>query len=233
MEKQHVRFVEREDCGPSTGIFRFEKPVGYAFAAGQYFNLTLQTAEDEQTKIFSHCDAPDDDLIELTTRMSGSAFKNALAALAAGDEVTVAGPGGRLTVPPGCSKAGFLVGGVGITPAHSIVRDAVLRSTGLAVALFYGNQDLSCVPFGEEFRRLADEHGEITLVEVLFAPPDAWQGEVGFITADVVRRHVDPFDGWHWFVSGPPAMVTAMEKVVADLALPADAVTFERFGGYA
>ena len=226
-------FRERLDCGSGTATFRFDKPQGYSFVPGQFVMLTLTTAEGEQTKIFSHCDAPGDPYIEITTRLSGSAFKNALEALRPSDEVGMSGPGGRFTVPEGCRKAAFLVGGVGITPARSIIRDAVLRSTGLAVALFFGNQDQSCIPFGEELAGYAASHPEIEVVNVLAVPEAGWEGETGFITAETVRRHVEGLDGWHWFVCGPPAMVTAMERVVADLGLPDESVSFERFGGYA
>ena len=63
-------------------------------------------------------------------------------------------------------------------------------------------------------------------------PSSAWAGERGYITADIVRRHCDPLDGWHWFVAGPPAMAQAMDRVVAALGLPGDRVSREPFSGY-
>jgi ferredoxin-NADP reductase len=124
------------------------------------------------------------------------------------------------------------VGGVGVTPARSIIRDAMQRGTGLTVALFYGHLDEGSIPFGEEFDGYAAAHPEVCVVHVLMEPGPAWTGERGFITADIVRRHVDPLDGWHWVVTGPPGMITAMEKVVAELGIPADRVSTESFAGY-
>jgi ferredoxin-NADP reductase len=227
-----VAFSAREPVCQGTASFFFERPEAYRFAAGQYFTLTLRTEDGDQTKSFSHCDSPGDERSQLTTRLTGSAFKNALEALVPGDPVAVAGPFGSLTVPEGVTKAAFLVGGVGITPARSILRDSVQRGTGLTALVFDGNLDEGCIPFNEEFKRFEDEVPSVRFVHVLERPGQAWTGERGFITAETVRRHCDPLDGWHWFVAGPPAMTKAMELVIAALRLPADRVSREPFSGY-
>lgn len=220
-------------CAPHTGTFRFGKPDGYAFTPGQYFSLTLATREGEQTKHFSHCDAPRDPYIELTTRLTGSAFKDALLSLEPHRHVRITGPRGRLTVPVSVTRVGFLVGGVGITPARSIIRDAVQRETGLDVLAFYGNLDQSCIPFKAEFDGYEAADPSIRFVHVLQEPLPGWEGEVGFITADLVRRHCDPLDGRYWISAGPPAMSEAMRRIAAELALPADRFALELFTGYA
>jgi ferredoxin-NADP reductase len=215
-----------------TGSFSFTRPAGYHFEPGQYLTLTLQTRDGEVTKQFSHCDAPGDAHTQILTRMTGSAFKDALAALAVGDVVTMHGPFGRLVVPEGARKVAFLVGGVGITPMLSIVRDSVRRSTGLTVLVFDGNLDDSCIPLREEFEVWEREQPSVRFVHVLEHPSDGWTGERGFITAETVTRHCDPLDGWHWFVAGPPAMADAMRGVLTRLGVPETAFSFESFAGY-
>ncbi len=228
-----VPFIESEPLCGSTASFRFGKPEGYGFEAGQYFSVTLATEKGHVTEDFSHSNAPADDCLELTTRLTGSPFKNALQALKPGDEVNVAGPNGRFILPEGLEKAAFLAGGVGVTPCRSIVRDAVRCGSGLELLVFYGTHDQSCVPFRDEFDSYEARDPRIRVVEVLESPTEPWPGERGPITAEIVRRHCDPLDGWHWFVSGPPAMMTAMQKVQADLGLPPERVTRELFLGYA
>ena len=220
----------RTECD-GVSVFDFTRPPGYRFAPGQYQMLTLQTREGSQTKPFTHCDAPDDEHARVLTRLTGSAFKDALVALKPGDEVSMTGPHGRLIVPDGVRKAGFLVGGVGITPASSIVRDAARRQTGLQCLVIYGNKDESCIPLREEFASYEKEPG-ISVVDVLAEPAPSWAGERGFITADLVRRHCDPLDEWHWFLSGPPTMVGAMRAVLTELGVPEAATSFEEFTGY-
>ncbi|MDO8915316.1 MAG: hypothetical protein Q7W16_04455 [Coriobacteriia bacterium] len=227
-----VAFLERVGAVEGTGTFRFAKPTGYTFVPGQFLSLTLATRDGEQTKPFTHDEAPGDPYIEITTRLSGSAFKDALLALGSGDVVRVNGPRGRMTLPQDVRKAAFLVGGVGITPARAIIRDAVQRGSGLQVALFYGNQNESSIPFRDEFDGYGTAHAEIHVVHVLADPGTAWKGERGFITAATVRRHVDPLDGWHWVVTGPPAMIAAMGSVLEELAVPGDRISTESFAGY-
>jgi len=216
----------------STSTFLFSRPPGYAFKPGQYLSLTLETREGPQTKQFSHCDAPGDAEALVLTRMTGSAFKDALAALRPGDPVQMSGPFGRLTIPDGVDRAAFLVGGVGITPMRSIVCDSVQRATGLTALVFDGNLDESCIPFREEFDGWEREHPGISFVHVLERPGEQWAGERGYIGADTVLRHCDPTDGRHWFVSGPPAMVDAMSRVLLAVGVDAAHTHIESFAGY-
>lgn len=211
--------------------FSFTRPPAYHFVAGQYQTVTLETREGVQTKSFSHCDAPEDEHSVVLTRLTGSAFKDALLALRPGDAVATHGPFGRLTVGGTTRKAAFLVGGVGLAPAASIVRDASLRHTGLECLVFDGNNDMTCMPLHAHLESYASDP-RIRVVEVLWKPDYSWTGERGLITPEVVRRHCDPLDGWHWFVSGPPAMVAAMRAVLDALAVPAESASFEEFDGY-
>jgi ferredoxin-NADP reductase len=226
-----INFRMKATCDRITG-FRFGKPAGYEFSAGQYFRLTLETRDGAETKPFSHANAPADPFIELATRMSGSAFKDALGALVRGDEVTVQGPYGSLIVPDGVTKAVFLVGGVGITPVRSIVRDAEQRGTGLRVRIFYGNHDQLCIPYSGEFAEYQRKDRRFEIVDVLEDPLPGWIGERGVIAPELVRRFIDPLDGWHYFMSGPPAMVSAMQRVTDGLSVPEERLSLERFTGY-
>jgi ferredoxin-NADP reductase len=217
---------------PGVASFTFSRPEGYDFDPGQFLSLTLETREGEQTKHFTICSAPGDPGLAITTRLSGSAFKDALLALTPGLRVGITGPRGAMTLRPGDTKVAFLVGGIGVTPARCIVRDAVQRGGGPTFLVFFGNLDQDSIPFKAEFDAYERDHPEISVVHVLAEPKPGWQGETGFITAAIVRRHTDPMDGWHWVVAGPPAMIDAMKIVLSDLAMPAERVSFELFAGY-
>lgn len=219
----------RSGCGADVVLFRFGRPEGYEFKAGQWFRLTLETADGAQTKTFSYSSAPQDESIELTTRVSGSAYKQALDALAPGDSVEISGPGGRLALPEGAVRAAFLVGGVGVTPVRSILRDAVASGVVFDDALLvYGNREPSCAPYLDEFVGMSNSGVRVVAV---FETADAgWTGERGFITADLVRRHVDPSDGRPFVVAGPPPMVSVMQEVLDALGVDADRRIVEWFG---
>jgi len=230
--EQTVHFLGSERLCPTTATFSFTRPEGYTFRAGEFFTLTIPTREGQQSHTFSHADVPGDDAIMILTRLTGSAFKDALVAMTPGAEVRVAGPAGALALGPEVQRAAFLVGGVGVSPARSIVRDVALTGRDVDICLFDGNPDESCIPFRAEFARYAAERDTIRVVHVLASPPAEWDGESGFITAELVRRHCDPFDDRHWYVCGPPLMVEAMRRVIDELGVPADHRHFELFAGY-
>lgn len=223
------RLLSTVPCGTGVATFRFERPEGYEYRAGQWLRLTLQTATGPETKTFTHSSAPGDPELEITTRLSGSPFKQALAGLAEGDAVTIAGPGGRLALPEGASRVVFLVGGVGVTPARSLLRDAAQRGRRFDDALvIFGNRDESCAPYLDELSSLGDIG--VRVVPVYESAGPEWAGERGLVTAEMVRRHVDPADGRPFVVAGPPVMVEAMEAVLDELGIDDTRRIIERFG---
>lgn len=216
-------------CGDDVLTLRFSRPEGYSFAPGQWFRLTLPTVAGDVTETFSHCSAPSDPDIEMTTRLSGSDFKNALAALEPGARVSITGAGGRLAIPARAERMCFIVGGVGITPVRSMLRDAATTGRHFQDALLlYGNRVERCMPFAEELEGMSSLG--VRVVHCIERPSETWNGERGFITADVVRRHVDPDDGRPFLVAGPPVMVSAIEIVLDELAVPNERRIVEHFG---
>lgn len=228
-ERYQVAYLERDTCGPDTASFRFARPEAFAFSAGQWARVGLATSAGHEVKTFTISSAPGDPYVEITTRLSGSSFKNALLELSEGDTVELAGPGGRLTLPDSVSRIAFLAGGVGITPVRSILRDARQRSRAFDDALLmYGNRDETCVPFAEEFLGM-DDLGVRTVLAFERAG-ESWAGERGFITAEMVRRYLDPHaDDRPFLVAGPPAMVDAMVRVLDDLDVPRERRMVELF----
>ena len=228
MAAYRVELLAKEMCGGDIVTCRFSRPQGYEFAAGQWFRLTLDTATGPEVRTFSHCSGPADDALEMTTRLSASAFKTALVALEPGASAHIDGPGGRLALPAD-DRICFLVGGVGITPVRSMLRDAAATGRTFADALLlFGNRDESCVPFAEEFSAM-DSIGVRTVI-CYERPTEGWRGESGFISAETVRRHVDADDGRPFVVTGPPVMVEAMEHVLDDLEIAPERRIIERFG---
>lgn len=223
-----TRVTSLQRCGEDVVLGQLARPDGYEYRAGQWFRLTLGPQGSPETRTFSHSASPSDSSIEFGTRLSASSFKQALARLGVGDEVQISGPGGRLALPDSDSPLAFLAGGVGITPVRSLLRAAAAEGRDLGGAvLLYGNRDSTCIPYGEELEAM--KGAGLSIVRVLERPPEQWEGESGFITAELVRRHADPDD--HIFVvSGPPVMVDAMERVLDEVGVPPQRRIVESFG---
>ena len=70
-------------------------------------------------------------------------------------------------------------------------------------------------------------------VRLLAEIPDriaGWEGERGFVTAEILRRHL-PADlsSVQVFVCGPGPMMDALERLLVELGVPAGRVQTERF----
>lgn len=216
-------------CGADVVIVRLAKPEGYSYKAGQWLRLTLDTPQGPETRTLSHAGGGDEDWIEVATRLSPSAFKQQLAKLGEGDPVTVSAPGGRPKLPSDAQEIACLVGGVGITPAISALRHA--RNEGRRfsdAAVFYGNRDETCEPYLSELADMG--FMGVRVVRVLEHPPAHWEGERGFITADMVATHLEGEVDRPFLVAGPPVMVTAMTVVLDALGVAENLRYVEKFG---
>lgn len=101
--------------------FRFDKPPGMTFKAGQFMDLTLldppETDGEGNTRGFSINSAPDDPELMFATRLRDTAFKRVLKTLPFGTEVKVEGPFGDFTLHNNPARpAVLLAGGIGEPP---------------------------------------------------------------------------------------------------------------------
>jgi ferredoxin-NADP reductase len=116
---------------------------------------------------------------------------------------------------------------VGITPIMSILRHA--RDTGreLDSILFYGNVSETCIPYEADLEALKQW---VETVHVIEQPDPDWTGQRGFIRAEIVTTHVPDILACGYYVTGPPVMVEAMDRVLDELGIPVPQRHVERFG---
>jgi ferredoxin-NADP reductase len=137
--------------------FRFEKPSGWAFKAGQYLDMTLldplESDAEGNVRSFSIASAPHEDTLMVATRMRETAFKRVLGTMPLGTAVKIEGPSGDLILQNDFTRtAAFLAGGIGITPFRSIVHWAMKEKSPNRIVLFYCNRRPEDAPFLAELR---------------------------------------------------------------------------------
>jgi ferredoxin-NADP reductase len=70
----------------------------------------------------------------------------------------------------------------------------------------------------------------LQVVIVLSKPPEGWTGETGYITGDVLQRHLpQQYKRFQYFICGPTPLMDGMEKALPELGVPADKIHTERF----
>ena len=157
-------------------------------------------------------------------------FTREVGKLIPGTPVIIDGPHGAYE--PVLPDAGYvlIVGGVGITPAMSIIRTCVSAGDiSRPLRLIYGAQTWDEVTFREE---LLDAQHLIDL-EVLFVitnPPDDWQGYSGRIDKTTLPGML-PTDAMerNYFVCGPPRMIDGVMHALHDIGVPDALVYADRF----
>jgi ferredoxin-NADP reductase len=222
---------------PDTSSYRFSRPAGYAFKPGQFFSVTIASADGPLTHHFSHADSPTEKVIELTTRLTGSPFKNALDALPVGAEVQIEGPMGLFLFKPQAPRICFLTGGIGLTPVRSMLKyladtGGPDRVSGQEILLLFGSMTEDGVLYRDQLDEFARIIPGLRVVHVITKPTESWKGYSGFITADIVRAEIPSPVDWEYYVVGPPPMIDAMWKVIHQLEIPDNQVLVEGFTGY-
>jgi Na+-transporting NADH:ubiquinone oxidoreductase subunit NqrF len=59
-----------------------------------------------------------------------------------------------------------------------------------------------------------------------------WTGETGFISKEMLAKHLTNLQGPVYYIAGPPAMVGGMRKMLVGAGIDEDDIRTEEFGGY-
>ncbi len=167
--------------------------------------------------------------IALTTKDLGK-FSQRLQNLKPGDELIVEGPYGVFGQEIYTSSRAIVLiaGGIGITPFMPVVQD-LASGWDKSVTLFYGNQTEADVTFLPELAQTEASNPKFKIVQVITTPVNAAQ-ETGFITCEVLQRHLDTdLENYEFFVCGPPAMIAKLIPELKEYEVPKDQIHYELF----
>jgi predicted ferric reductase len=214
----------------TTLALRPPEGAGFAFAPGQFAWFAIGRSPFSLTQHpFSFSSSAEREEVEVAVKALGD-FTSGVHALEPGTTVYVDGPHGVFSMDqdegPGF---GFLAGGVGIAGLISMVRTMADRGDVRPAVLVYANRDWEGVAFREELEALQGRL-DLTVVHVLEHPPEGWTGESGYVTADVLQRHLPPgYRRFQYFICGPDPMMDAAEAALVQRGVPAERVHTERF----
>jgi ferredoxin-NADP reductase len=195
---------------------------GLKWIAGQYQAYILPQAgqtEAENERWFTIASAPSENVIQISTRISKSAFKQTLDALRPTDTIQTHSLKGNFVWKEESSKPVVLIaGGIGITPFRSILLERHTVGKTLNATLLYFNR-IDEIPFHEELKVLAQKHSEFTLVPII--------GEQ--ITVDTILKRAPQTNESIFYLSGPEPMV---ETVGTELKRQGISLKQDWFPGY-
>jgi len=230
----------RQEVAEGTMAFRFEKPAGWVFKAGQFIDMTVlnppETDSEGNTRTFSIASAPHEETLMVTTRMRDTAFKRVLRTMPLGTTVKIEGPSGNLTLQSNAGRtAVFLAGGIGITPFRSILVHAANETLPHRIVLFYSNRRPEDAPFLDELQALEGKNQNYRLIATMTEMEKShrsWHGEMGPISKEILSRYLKDALSPIYYIAGPPKMVTGLHTMLTEIGVNDDDIRAEEFAGY-
>jgi len=227
-----VTDVRQETATAWTVTVAPEKPPRLSFRPGQFAWLTLVSSPfraKEHPFSFSGS-AEDPESLRFTIKELGD-FTRTIKDVKPGQVAYVDGPHGVFTTDFHPHAAGFVMvaGGVGIAPMMSMLRTLADRGDRRPVYLIYGNARLEGAMFRDELEVLKGRL-TFTLAHVVEEPTPEWQGEVGYVTENVLRRVLPPaLKGYVCFLCGPKVMTDSVQASLRGMGVPLRRFHFELF----
>jgi ferredoxin-NADP reductase len=240
MPKHQLRLTKRHDVAEGTTAFYFGKPAGFHFKPGQFADFTLlnppETDAEGNIRSFSIASAPHEEELMFATRMRDTAFKRVLKTMPLRTEITMDGPMGSFTLHSDSSRSGVLIaGGIGITPFRSTILHASRSRLPHRLLLFYSSRRPEDAAFLRELEDLAKENARFTFVGIMTdmaKSKQKWTGKTGLLDKRMLSESLADLQRPVYYVAGPPEMVSAIAKVLADLGISDDDIRSEEFAGY-
>jgi predicted ferric reductase len=205
--------------------------AGMQFRAGQYAWLTISetpcTLQQHPFSLLSSEATPE--RVEFGIKELGD-FTATIKEVSPGTRAFLEGPYGSFSLDPKAAGAVFVVGGIGVTPALSMLRTCRDRGDRRPLLLIYANNRWEEIPFRRDLDALRDAL-DLEIIHVLAEPPEGWEGEVGFVTEDLLARHLASRREMdlQYFVCGPPPMMEIVEQELVAQGVPLSRLYSERF----
>lgn len=220
-----LKLINKENLTDNVWAFRFQPSEPFTWAAGQYMRVELphDNPDDEGTKRwFTISCAPYEGIAQITTRVTDSTFKQALAALPIGGELQlIEQPEGSFTWQATDLPRVFVAGGIGITPFYSICKQRVHDGQPIDAALIYGSRD-DHITFKEEFDQWAADGTGLRVKYVIGEP----------LTAEKLAELQPDLNQSLVYLSGPEPMVQALGKQLKANGLPEAQLKLDEFPNY-
>ncbi len=246
MEKEafEVALKDKKQIAEGTYAFIFQKPKGFHFRAGQHVRMTLmnpaETDSEGNSRFFSLANSPQETDLVIAVRIRQTAFKRVLERMQIGDKVLIemllVVPQGSFALHDDPSRpAVFLIGGIGIVPAYSMIKDAIDKGLSHKIFLFYSNRRPEDAPFLDELEHLAKQNPSFKFIATMTEAEKSatsWRGESGYISHSMIQKYLGDIESPVYYIAGLPEMVSAMRILLLDSGVNEEDMRAEEFSGF-
>ncbi|NRB38265.1 MAG: NO-inducible flavohemoprotein [Pseudomonadales bacterium] len=201
------------------------------FTAGQYLGLVLTIDGEVTRRNYSLSDAPGKTYLRISVkREPGGMVSNYLHDdVNEGDEVSVLPPAGEFVVKDNDKPLVLVTGGVGITPAISMLNQAA--ASGRKIDFIHAAINSQTHAFREHVSNMAVEFDNVNVCNVYNQPTEVCKPDAtGYINLALLEQCLGDNRDVEFYFLGPKPFMVAMNQTAHDLGIHADNIHFEFFG---
>ena len=221
MEEHIVKILSIDPVTHDVKRFRIEKPDGYSFIPGQATEVSVNTPElKDEKRPFTFTCLNSEPYLEFTIKIypSHNGITNELGKLNPGAELIIRDVWGAISYK---GKGVFIAGGAGITPFLSIFRDLRTKNEIPGNTLIFANKTKADIILESELSEMLGN----AFINIL-SDEKADNYYFGVISEDFLKNHLGDLNR-KFYVCGPPPMMDAILKQLANLGVGENSVTLE------
>ena len=234
--RRTAELLQAQTLSPTVKAFVFRCADGepLSYAAGQWLNFDVPTAQGVLRRAYSIASAPDLEHperfeIAVTRVVDGGAASCALHELRPGAELAIDGPHGFFTREQERVLPALFVGtGTGVCPLRAMIADELRAPDGPPLALLFGCRSEADILWRSELEAWAARHPRFSLHVTLSRGGESWPGLRGY-----VQHHVKALIGDtrpHVYVCGLTKMISEVRRTLKqDLGYDRRMIHSERY----
>lgn len=232
-EKPFVVVAKVEESEVITSFYlqpKESEPV-IDFEAGQYVCVIAQVDGQSLRRNYSLSDAPGKNTLRISVkREPGGSMSNHLHdKVHVGDNLSLTAPSGNFTLNHSDKPLFLVTGGVGITPAVSMLNSSI--HSGRAITFIHAAINSQHHAFNEHVKELEALHTNLRFVTIYSNPNDHdICDHKGFITRDILDELLADDNDVEFYFLGPAPFMKAVNQFAHSLKIPATQIHFEFFG---
>ncbi len=232
-EREFV-LTRREEESEAITSFYFEPVDGGPvadFKPGQYIGITLTIDAEEIRRNYSLSNSPGESYYRLSVKRENDGKVSAFLhdTLTQGNKIKFSAPAGDFVLEQSQRPLILLTGGVGITPAISMLQPAL--QSGRPMQFFHCALNGAHHAFKQQVDDLAGQHDNLS-VTYCNSEPSANDSShfTGFIDQNMIAPLVrEPAETDFYFL-GPKPFMQSCHRIAKNLGIPEERVRFEFFG---
>jgi ferredoxin-NADP reductase len=229
----NTNLVKKNKIAEDTYQLLITKPEEFSFAPGQYafldFANPTYTDDRPSFRAMSIASAPHEKHLMFVMRGSKSAFKRNMIEMKDGDDIIVKGPLGHVMLPQNINQPiVFIVAGVGITPARSMIKHEEFQKADRPVTLLYASRTKNSIALYNEMQNINLKNYKA--IFTLTREEGMWDGERGRIDEKMIKKYVDDIKKVMYYIVGTKVFVESMKEILENLGIEKNNMQFDNFG---